>query len=215
MRETIRYWLLFLWQTAKVALWAILFIGVIILIRVDFSELNISPYLLPMVITVSAALSQMISGPGAHILYMPLQLAMGETRRNILWGYLASLFFFALPPAAVCGALVAFSPGVPRRGGLAIALLLVQLLAGAFSNILGVLYVKFRFIACFIIGAVSACIGGGYVRISMLNLYSDSLSLDFLSRSGVLTGLAIAAAALLIAGGVFTALRLRRLEVKL
>lgn len=215
MRETIRYWLLFLWQTAQVALWAILIVAVIFLARVDVSRMNLSPYLLPTVITACTALPQLICGPGAHILYMPLQLAMGETRRNILWGYLLSLFLYALPPAGICGALVALSPAIPHRTGLALGLLLVQILAGAFSNVLGVLYAKFRVIACFIIGLVSACIGGGFVRISLLDIYSDMLSLDFLSQSGVLTGLAIAAAVLLAAGVVFTALRLRRLEVKL
>ena len=55
MRETIRYWLLFLWQTAKIALWAVLLIGIIFLARVDFSQMNLSPYLLPAIITASAA----------------------------------------------------------------------------------------------------------------------------------------------------------------
>ena len=215
MRETIRYWLLYLWQIAQIALWSALFIGVIVLARVDFTEMRLSPYLIPAVITASAALPQLICGPGAHILYMPLQLALGETRRNIFWGYLSGLLLCAAVPAGVCGALLTLTPGVPHRLGLTLGLLLVQLLSGAFSSVLGVLYAKFKIIACFIIGAVSACVGGGFVSISMLNIYSDSLSLDFLSRGGVLAGMAAAAAVLLAAGAFFTALRLRRLEVKL
>lgn len=134
MRETIRYWLRFLWETAKIALWAVLLIGIIFLARVDFSQMNLSPYLLPAIITASAALPQMICGPGAYTLYMPLQLAMGETRRNVFWGYLASILVYALPPAGICGALLALSPGVPNRLGLTLGLLLVQLLSGAFSR---------------------------------------------------------------------------------
>ena len=215
MRETIRYWLRFLWETAKIALWAVLLIGIIFLAQVDFSQMNLSPYLLPAIITASAALPQMICGPGAYTLYMPLQLAMGETRRNVFWGYLASILVYALPPAGICGALLALSPGVPNRLGLTLGLLLVQLLSGAFSSILGVLYAKFKIIACFIIGVVSACAGGGFVTINMLNIFSDKLSLSFLGQGDVLTVLAVTAAVLLLAGAVLTGLRLRRLEVKL
>lgn len=215
MRETIRYWLLFLRETAKIALWAVLFILIIFLARVDLSEMNISPYLIPTVITAGTVLPQMICGPGAHILYMPLQLALGETRRRVFWGYFAGLLLYALVPSGLCGVLLALSAGVPRRLGLALGLLLVQLLSGAFSCVLGVLYAKFKIIACFIIGAVSACVGGGFVSVSMLDIYSDKLSLDFLSRGSVLGVLAALTAALLAAGAVFTALRLRRLEVKL
>lgn len=215
MRETIRYWLLFLWQTAKIALWAVLFIGIIFLARVDFSRMSLSPYLLPTIITASAALPQLICGPGAYTLYMPLQLALGETRRNVFWGYLTSILVYALPPAGVCGALLALSPSVPNRLGLTLGLLLVQLLSGAFSSILGVLYAKFKIIACFIIGVVSACAGGGFVTINMLNIFSDKLSLSFLGQGDVLTVLAVTAAVLLLAGAVLTGLRLRRLEVKL
>ena len=215
MRETIRYWLLILWQTAQVALWAVLFIAVIFLARMDFSRGSFSPYLMPTVITASAALCQMICGPGAHILYMPMQLALGETRRRVLWGYLASLILYALPPAGICGILLTLHPGVPGRLGLAAGLLLVQLLAGAASSLLGVLYARWKIIGCFVIGAVSACVGGGFVSISTLNLFSDGLSLAFLGQGSALTGMAAAAAALLAQGGLLTALRLRRLEVKL
>lgn len=215
MRETIRYWLLTLWQTVQVALWAVLFIGVIFLARVDFSQGGISSYLLPAVITTSAALSQMLCGPGMHILYMPVQLALGETRRNILVGYLAGLVLYALAPAVLCALLLALSPAVPNRLALALGLLLVQLLSGAASNLLGVIYARWKLIGCFIIGAVSACIGGGFVSIGMLDLFSDRLSLAFLGRGSVLAGMAVAVAALLALGGLLTALRLRRLEVKL
>lgn len=215
MRETIRYWLLTIWQTAQVALWAVLFIAVIFLARVDLSRGSLSPYLMPAVVTAAAALCQMICGPGTHILYMPMQLALGETRQNVLLGYLASLFLYALPVAGVCGILLALSPGVPNRPALALGLLLVQLIAGAASTLLGVLYARFKIIACFVIGAVSACAGGGFVSISTLNLFSNGLSLAFLGRGTVLAGMAIAAAVLLALGALLTALRLRRLEVKL
>ena len=49
----------------------------------------------------------------------------------------------------------------------------------------------------------------------MLNIFSDKLSLSFLGQGDVLMVLALSAAALLLTGAVFTALRLRRLEVKL
>ena len=127
MRRNLRFWTRYACESAVVelALTAVFtLIAVFSADGLDFKALaSVGPYFF----CFAAIFTMMMINTGSQSLYVPLLLAMGETRRNVFWGYLASILVYALPPAGICGALLALSPGVPNRLGLTLGLLITNI----------------------------------------------------------------------------------------
>jgi len=212
MRESIRYWLDVLWQNVQVVLIFLAVLAAIVLVRWDFTREPFPFDVLAGAITYSTAFVHVLGSYGVHMLYMPLQLTLGETRRHIFKGYMLNVVFYAMASTAAAEAVLALS-GRGALFSIGLGVLLFQLTVGGVSCLVGTLYVRFKLVGMILIGLCSG-VAGGWVSYSGLSGRILMGSVGFLSGGRTQAVLALLAAALLSFGGWLTYRRLRRLEAR-
>lgn len=219
MRRNVAFWTRFTWETAGVCVAITGFLALISVLRMDHLDFSLLASVVPYFLCVSAVFSSVMVNTGAQTLYIPLLLAMGETRRNVLLGFQYYRTLIIAVTAGVCALVWLLIPGEVSRMGLqSVPTLLFGLLAAsAIGSLIGTLMVKWKWVGTILIVLMCGGAGGfvGFAGAAGGNLSAA----DTVKLASYLTPLpwwlVAAALALLAADVLFQWMLLRRREVKL
>ena len=219
MRRNLRFWTRYACESAVVelALTAVFtLIAVFSADGLDFKALaSVGPYFF----CFAAIFTMMMINTGSQSLYVPLLLAMGETRRNVLLGFHYYRALIITVTISLCGLVWLLAPGEVSSIGLrSIPTILCLLIASsALGSIMGTLFIKWKWAGMTLIiilcGAAGGTVGfagatgGGFNVLQILEIVSCLETLPWW-----LVGTALAAFGLDVA---FQWLLLQRQEVKL
>lgn len=218
MKRNLRFWTRYTWECTGV----VLCITVVLAALCAFSEENLdvrtfataTPYFL----CVSTVFCILMGNSGTHTLYVPLLLSMGETRKNVLAGFLYFRGLIIAVTTALCALIWLAAPGEASAVGLRSipTILCVLLTCSNLGSIMGTLFVKWKWAGMIVIIIICG-VGGGLVGFASAAggvLLTNALELA-VYLAATPWWLAAAAAVSLGLDLGFQWLLLRRREVKL
>lgn len=162
MKRNLRFWTRYTWEGMQTVLIVLAVLLVLSAIGASRLELTTLAATVPAYLLLAAGLTTILLNYGTQVVYIPLLISMGETRRNLFLGY---HFYRVLIIAAAVGlsALIwALVPGEISRLGLSnIPAILALLVASAsLGSILGTIYFKWRWAATILLVVVFGACGG-------------------------------------------------------
>lgn len=218
MKRNLRFWTRYTWECTGV----VLCITVVLAALCAFSEENLdvrtfataTPYFL----CVSAVFCILMGNSGTHTLYVPLLLSMGETRKNVLAGFLYFRGLIIAVTTALCALIWLAAPGEASAVGLRSipTILCVLVTCSNLGSIMGTLFVKWKWAGMIMIIIICG-VGGGLVGFASAAggvLLTNALELAVYLAATPWWLAAVAAVSLGLDLG-FQWLLLRRREVKL
>lgn len=218
MKRNLRFWTRYTWECTGV----VLCITVVLAALCAFSEENLdvrtfataTPYFL----CVSTVFCILMGNSGTHTLYVPLLLSMGETRKNVLAGFLYFRGLIIAVTTALCALIWLAAPGEASAVGLRSipTILCVLVTCSNLGSIMGTLFVKWKWAGMIMIIIICG-VGGGLVGFASAAggvLLTNALELAVYLAATPWWLAAVAAVSLGLDLG-FQWLLLRRREVKL
>lgn len=218
MKRNLRFWTRYTWECTGL----VLCVTVVLAALCAFSEENLdvrtfataTPYFL----CVSTVFCILMGNSGTHTLYVPLLLSMGETRKNVLAGFLYFRGLIIAVTTALCALIWLAAPGEASAVGLRSipTILCVLLTCSNLGSIMGTLFVKWKWAGMIMIIIICG-VGGGLVGFASAAggvLLTNALELA-VYLAATPWWLAAAAAVSLGLDLGFQWLLLRRREVKL
>ncbi len=218
MKRNLRFWTRYTWECTGL----VLCVTVVLAALCAFSEENLdvrtfataTPYFL----CVSAVFCILMGNSGTHTLYVPLLLSMGETRKNVLAGFLYFRGLIIAVTTALCALIWLAAPGEASAVGLRSipTILCVLVTCSNLGSIMGTLFVKWKWAGMIVIIIICG-VGGGLVGFASAAggvLLTNALELA-VYLAATPWWLAAAAAVSLGLDLGFQWLLLRRREVKL
>ena len=162
MKRNLRFWTRYTWEGMQTVLIVLAVLLVLSAIGASRLELTTLAATVPAYLLLAAGLTTILLNYGTQVVYIPLLISMGETRRNLFLGY---HFYRALIIAVAVGlsALIwALVPGEISRLGLSnIPAILALLVASAsLGSILGTIYFKWKWAATILLVVVFGICGG-------------------------------------------------------
>lgn len=218
MKRNLRFWTRYTWECTGL----VLCVTVVLAALCAFSEENLdvrtfataTPYFL----CVSTVFCILMGNSGTHTLYVPLLLSMGETRKNVLAGFLYFRGLIIAVTTALCALIWLAAPGEASAVGLRSipTILCVLVTCSNLGSIMGTLFVKWKWAGMIVIIIICG-VGGGLVGFASAAggvLLTNALELA-VYLAATPWWLAAAAAVSLGLDLGFQWLLLRRREVKL
>ena len=181
MKRNLKFWTRFTLETAGVELFIAGIISLLIVFGAEGLDLKLFVSVAPYFLCIAAILGTMMINSGAQFTYVPLLLSMGETRRNVLWGFRYYQALITAVAAALCAIIWLAVPGEVSAVGLRSlpTLVCIMIVAGSFSSILGTLFMKWKWLGTALIILFCGGFGGllGYSGIAVAKgaLLSDVL----------------------------------------
>lgn len=164
MKRNLRFWTRYTWECTGL----VLCVTVVLAALCAFSEENLdvrtfataTPYFL----CVSTVFCILMGNSGTHTLYVPLLLSMGETRKNVLAGFLYFRGLIIAVTTALCALIWLAAPGEASAVGLRSipTILCVLLTCSNLGSIMGTLFVKWKWAGMIVIIIICG-VGGGLV----------------------------------------------------
>lgn len=218
MKRNLRFWTRYTWECTGL----VLCVTVVLAALCAFSEENLdvrtfataTPYFL----CVSTVFCILMGNSGTHTLYVPLLLSMGETRKNVLAGFLYFRGLIIAVTTALCALIWLAAPGEASAVGLRSipTIRCVLLTCSNLGSIMGTLFVKWKWAGMIVIIIICG-VGGGLVGFASAAggvLLTNALELAVYLAATPWWLAAVAAVSLGLDLG-FQWLLLRRREVKL
>jgi len=164
VKRNLRFWTRYTWECTGL----VLCVTVVLAALCAFSEENLdvrtfataTPYFL----CVSTVFCILMGNSGTHTLYVPLLLSMGETRKNVLAGFLYFRGLIIAVTTALCALIWLAAPGEASAVGLRSipTILCVLLTCSNLGSIMGTLFVKWKWAGMIVIIIICG-VGGGLV----------------------------------------------------
>ena len=164
MKRNLRFWTRYTWECTGL----VLCVTVVLAALCAFSEENLdvrtfataTPYFL----CVSTVFCILMGNSGTHTLYVPLLLSMGETRKNVLAGFLYFRGLIIAVTTALCALIWLAAPGEASAVGLRSipTILCVLVTCSNLGSIMGTLFVKWKWAGMIMIIIICG-VGGGLV----------------------------------------------------
>lgn len=219
MKRNIAFWTRYTWEVAGVALALVVVFSLMLAVGTDGVQWSLLASMLPYLLAVVAMFVIVIVNTSSHILYIPLLIGMGETRRNVFLGYQFHRALTAVGTLVLCALIWLVIPGEVSRSGLKSlpTLAAALVLASSLGGILGTLYVKWKWLSVIVLtvfamggGFFGAFVGSGAVDI----LDEETIQITSLLERTPLW-LVLAALGVLTADMILQWMLLRRREVRL
>lgn len=220
MKRNLRFWTRFTGESAAGELVVVAVLLAITTLGADRLQLEVVASVVPYFLCVSAVLCMIMINLSCHTLYIPLLLSLGETRRNIFFGFHYYRALIITVTLALSALIWALAPCDISSIGLHSmpTLLTVLVIASSLGGIMGTLFTKWkwvgRILVVLICGGMGGCMGfffaGGATELlsaDIAKLVSLFLALPW--------WLVLAAAVLFLLDMGFQWLLLRRQEVRL
>ena len=214
MSRNLRYWSKFSLQNLMIAG---LFILIALVLAVGWSEEGGMEGLaiLPGMALMGMLFSFLTFGCGVVVLYLPLLVSMGETRRNVALGYHYYLILTVLLGTAlwavlslVAGAGQEVLPGIPL-------VLAIQAIVAMAGSLVGIVYARYKWIGVAMIALLAGGTAGIFSFLLASNIMEEGTFLSFNFRLDGMWILLLAAAAVTALEILLFWLHFRRREVKL
>lgn len=186
----------------------------------DRLQLEVVASVVPYFLCVSAVLCMIMINLSCHTLYIPLLLSLGETRRNIFFGFHYYRALIITVTLALSALIWALAPCDISSIGLHSmpTLLTVLVIASSLGGIMGTLFTKWKWVGMILV--VLICGGmGGCMGFFFAGGATELLSADIAKLVSLFLALpwwlVLAAAVLFLLDMGFQWLLLRRQEVRL
>ena len=220
MKRNLRFWTRFTGESAAGELVVVAVLLAITTLGADRLQLEVVASVVPYFLCVSAVLCMIMINLSCHTLYIPLLLSLGETRRNIFFGFHYYRALIITVTLALSALIWALAPCDISSIGLHSmpTLLTVLVIASSLGGIMGTLFTKWKWVGMILVvlicGGMGVCMGfffaGGATELlsaDIAKLVSLFLALPW--------WLVLAAAVLFLLDMGFQWLLLRRQEVRL
>lgn len=154
-----RFWVRYLWQTISVGVAAAVVMFLLTGVGVSWSQVAGTLAGLPYYLVLGSSLALTLICFATHLVYFPLVLALGSTRREAFWGFL----LYRLG-AVVITALLSLAILLPLAAGetwqVFPVLVLVLLFGCTLGSLMGLAYQKLKFIGILMLMVIFAIVGG-------------------------------------------------------
>lgn len=219
MRRNLRFWTRYTWEGMQVVVLVLAILLVLSAVGASRLELAALAATVPAYLLLAAGLTIIMLNYGTQVVYIPLLISMGETRRNIFAGYHFHRVLIIAAAVGVSALIWTLVPGEFSRLGLSNipSILAILVAVSSLGSIMGTIYFKWRWAATVLLVVVFGMFGGvgGF---SVAGGGEDVAQLvekaaRFLAEFP--WWLALAAAAALAADAAFQWLLLRKQEVRL
>ena len=162
MKRNLRFWTRYTWEGMQTVLIVLAVLLVLSAIGASRLELTTLAATVPAYLLLAAGLTTILLNYGTQVVYIPLLISMGETRRNLFLGY---HFYRVLIIAVAVGlsALIwALVPGELSRLGLSNipAILALLVTSASLGSIMGTIYFKWKWAATILLVVVFGICGG-------------------------------------------------------
>ncbi len=156
MKQNVRYWGHYLLETLETAGIVLVFLYVLMAFNFSGSAQELLS-LLPALAALAMGIALLLCNLSAHVLYIPLQIAMGDTRRNAFLGFLLFRAAALAAVAVVAGLAMALS-GMGLGSLPALMLILTAVCAG--GSLLGAVWSRLKIVGVILIVLICSCAGG-------------------------------------------------------
>lgn len=220
MKRNLKFWTRYTWECTGLLLVIAVALSVIAAFGAEGLDLRTFATVVPYFLCIGSIFCILIGNSGTVTLYVPLLVSMGETRRNVFFGF---RFFQALIIAvttALCALIWLLVPGEVSALGLRSipTILCILIIFSALGSIMGTLFVRWRWVGTLFIIVVCGLAGGimGFTGVAAGKGLASAKTME-LAAHLVTTPwwLAAVVAVSLAADLSFHWLLLRRQEVKL
>ena len=219
MRRNLKFWTRYTWESSYSQLGVVAVLAVFTAIGAEGLDWGLFTSVIPYYLVVSAVFCMILINYGSQLLYVPLLISMGETRRNIFFGFHYYRLLIISVTLSLCALIWLLVPGEVSAVGLrSIPTILVLLvISSSMGSLMGTAFGKWKWVATLFIMLVAGAGGGlvGYTIMDGLRLEEAST----LELAGYLEKLpwwlAVIAVVVLAGDMVFHWTLLRRQEVKL
>lgn len=220
MKRNLRFWTRFTGESAAGELVVVAVLLAITTLGADRLQLEVVASVVPYFLCVSAVLCMIMINLSCHTLYIPLLLSLGETRRNIFFGFHYYRTLIITVTLALSALIWALAPCDISSIGLHSmpTLLTVLVIASSLGGIMGTLFTKWKWVGMILV--VLICGGmGGCMGFFFAGGATELLSADIAKLVSLFLALpwwlVLAAAVLFLLDMGFQWLLLRRQEVRL
>lgn len=219
MKRSLRFWTRYTWDSCRVVLVVAAVLSLITVVGADRLDWGLFASVIPYFLVVSAALCMVIINYSSQMLYVPLLLSMGETRRRIFFGFHYYRALIIAAAVALCALIWALVPGQVSALGLGTlpVITAVLVLAASVGSVLGTVFCRWKWMATLLFMVIGGTVGGT-VSFTMMGGFQmeETAILELAVLWERLPGwLAAVSAAVLALDMAFHWSLLRRQEVKL
>ena len=162
MKRNLRFWTRYTWEGIQVVVLVLAFLLVISAIGASRLELASLAALVPAYLLLAAGMCIVMLNYGTQVVYIPLLISLGETRRNIFFGYHYYRVLIIAVAMGVSALIWALAPGAVSSLGLRNmpAILAILIAASALGSIIGTLYARWKWVATALLVLVFGAFGG-------------------------------------------------------
>lgn len=162
MKRNLKFWTRHTWESIGVdMIFVAVFSGILVLNNSGI-DWNMFISTVPLFLIVAGIFGMVIINSSTQMLYSPLLISMGETRRNVFFG---SCYFRVLVigvTTLLCGLVWLITPSEVSAAGLGSLgnIFFVLVSASSVGNLIGTLYVKWKWVGVALLALVGG-VGGG------------------------------------------------------
>ncbi len=183
MKRNLKFWTRFTWETAGVDLAIAGLISLFAVVGAEGLNLKLFVTVAPYFLCIATIFGMMMINTGAHSIYVPLLLSMGETRRNVFLGFRYYHALLITVATAACAIIWLAVPGEVSSVGLRSlpTLICILMITASYGSIIGTIFVKWKWAGNVMIILLCGGLGGlmGFLGVaaSMETLLSTALSI--------------------------------------
>ena len=220
MKRNLKFWTRFTWENIGVDLFIMAILAVISMFSAEGLNFHFLTTVMPYFLCIAAIFGMMMINFSSQMLYVPLLICMGETRRNVLLGFHYFRALIMVVTLGLCALIWVLVPSEVSSIGLRSlpTLLFVLLTASAAGSIMGTLFVRWKWLGTLLIIILCGAMGGmvGFAGVAASDILSMATTTKLALHLETLPWWLVAAVpAALALDIVFQWLLLRRQEVKL
>lgn len=217
MRRSLRFWTRYTWDSSRVVLSALGVLAVLMLVGADSVSWSLFASAIPYGLVLCASLCMVLINYSSQLLYVPLLLSVGETRRNIFIGFHYYRALITGAAVALCALIWLLVPGQVSALGLKSIPTVVAMLvlSASLGSIMGTIFGRWPWMSMLCV-MILAGVAGGLGRATIMGGIQVEEIMELANTIYQLPWwLAALAAAALVADAGFQWALLRRQEVRL
>lgn len=219
MERNLKFWTRHTWESAGLELLVVAVFSVITIVSTNGLDWNLFFSTVPFFLIVAAVFCMILLNTSTQILYNPLLLSMGETRRNVFFGFCYYRVLVIGVTVALCSLvwLLARSSISAQGLGSLSNVIIVLVIASSLGSLFGTLYAKWRRVGVVLLALCGGVVGGtgGFLVSSGFQLKQAAVEKVSAFLRDLPWWVALIAVGLLALDLFFHWMLLRRQEVKL
>ena len=219
MKRNLKFWTRYTWESSSMQLALVAIIAALTAIGAEGLDWGLFASVIPYYLVVTAVFSMILINYSSQLLYVPLLISMGETRRNIFFGFHYYRLLITSVTLFLCALIWLLVPGEVSTIGLRSipTILALLVISSSLGSLMGTAFGKWKWVASLVIILTAGAAGGiaGYTFMDEITLEQE-LTLELAGYLEKLPWwLAAIAVVVLVMDMVFHWSLLRRQEVKL